>query len=410
MNNEMQSVIENILSAHGADVFENMQRANAVLLDLAPGMHRERILVRTLAEADGFRLLREAGDTLPLVINRLIETLCDIYSIEREAAVWVTYVCAGAMGFNAEPGFADTPPVFDSMVQQSKPANRTGSLIAIGREHMVAVAADGTAYAHGYDDHFQTDVSGWRRITQVAAGVAHTVGLRRDGTVPATGLNSYDQTDTSHWRNIASVYAFGHETVGVRLDGTCLSAGRSKFDLAHFENIKHIAKAAIGVYGITDEGKVMHSDVLPLSKANDSLFNPDTETLQELHWLNTLPPVTEIISHGSECVALCVDGRLYKFGKGPGYFSQWRDVVSIADLNDCFAILRSDGSVRVLSFDREKPRIETPADIWRDVTAIYGNYGRLVALTHNRRLKAVYTGKTQTRAFGNFNFLIDWNI
>jgi hypothetical protein len=406
MNNEMQTIISYILSNYGADVFFNMNRANAVLLDLAAGMQRERILVRTLAEADGFRLLINAGNSYQLVINRLIQTLNETFSIEPEAAAWVTYTCAEALGYPVKYAKANEKTIdkVSDKPRSKKAVKGAVSLVAIGSGHIVAVAADGSVYAHGLNDRFQTDVGNWN-VVSVAAGVNHTVGLKRDGTVYATGLNSYDQTDTGSWENISAVYAFGHETVGVRADGTAVLTGRSRLNLSHFNGIVKIAKAPIGIYGITADGHVQHSDI-PDDSGEDADY--DKETLDELRWLNTLPPVADIIANASECVALCSDGCLYKYGAGSGYFSQWREIVSVVDLSGCFAVLRRDGTVRILSFDRDKPHEVNIAETWTNIAGIYGNYGRLVARTADGRLIGAYINSTQTRSFGSFGFLSGW--
>jgi hypothetical protein len=405
MNNQMQSIISNIIAEYGAEVFFNMNRANAVLLDLASGMQRERILVRSLAEADGFRMLLNAGDSHRLVINRLIQTLNETFSIEPEAAAWVTYTCAAALGYQVDYAKTDEKPndkpAVKPSVKKAKKNINAATLVAMGSAHIVAAAADGSVYAYGLNDRFQTDVGGWN-VVSVAAGVAHTVGLKRDGTVYATGLNSYDQTDTGRWDNISAVYAFGHETVGVKADGTVVFTGRSRLELPHFEGIVKIAKAPIGVYGITGDGHVLHSDAPEAS---------DKETLDELNWLNSLPAVADIIANASECVALCVDGCLYKYGESPGYFSQWRDVVSVVDLSGGFAVLRGDGTVRILSYDRDAPREASFAETWTNVADIYGNYGRLIARTADGRLTGAYVNthkSSPAQSFGSFGFLDGW--
>ncbi len=100
MNDEMRNVLKYILDNHGTDIFSNMNRINAILLDLAADMPRERILVRSFVEADGFRTLKNAGETYPVVASRLINTLTDMFSMEREAAAWVTKLCASALGYD----------------------------------------------------------------------------------------------------------------------------------------------------------------------------------------------------------------------------------------------------------------------------------------------------------------------
>ena len=78
-------------------------------------------------------------------------------------------------------------------------------VLAAGFEHSLAVAADGTVWAWGLNDHGQvgdgttTDrwtpvqVQGMADVVAIAGGVWHTIALRRAGTVWAWGGNDYGQ-------------------------------------------------------------------------------------------------------------------------------------------------------------------------------------------------------------------------
>jgi hypothetical protein len=117
----------------------------------------------------------------------------------------------------------------------------------------------------------------------------------------------------------------------------------------------------------------------------------DDDTQQEAVWLSNCHDVGQVISNNRGCVILGKDKRIYKNNQPANYFAQWRDVIGIVDLADSFAILRGDGTVRVLSYERDKPRPETPADAWTDIVAIYGGYRRLLGLTKDGKLLVVYT-------------------
>jgi hypothetical protein len=64
----MLPVITRILTEFGDDIVQNASRANAMLMDLAPGQVRERLLVRSFIEAEGLAILRE-GENYPLAEN-----------------------------------------------------------------------------------------------------------------------------------------------------------------------------------------------------------------------------------------------------------------------------------------------------------------------------------------------------
>ncbi|MCL2708537.1 MAG: hypothetical protein FWF03_05405 [Defluviitaleaceae bacterium] len=227
MDHALLPIIKRIIDDYGDDFFGNMARANAVLLDLAPNMARERILIRNFIELNGYKTLRGAGDNYRLVKNRLIKSLTDTFCVERAAALWVANLFACALGFE------DAAAPITAWGAESESVTHPGarSSVAIGKSHTVAVSADGSVFSHGSNDHFQCDVGNWKDIVAVAAGDTHTVGLCENGRVLAAGSNANDQCDVGHLNGIASVYAFGNDTVCVRTDGSAVAAGKSRFDL-----------------------------------------------------------------------------------------------------------------------------------------------------------------------------------
>jgi hypothetical protein len=234
----------------------------------------------------------------------------------------------------------------------------------------------------------------------VAAGDAHTLGLKTDGTVLAAGSNAYDQCDTLNLSEAVGVYAFGHDSVFVFSNGTAAAVGRSKWDLSSFENIVSVAPYPEGVIGIREDG------TLALA-----CHAGDEDMKREQEWLLAQTDVKQIISsyiNGS--VILKKDGRLYKSGEPDNYFAPWRDVLSIANVTDGFAILCGDGTVRILPYDRAKPRISTYADRWQNIKAIYGGYRRLIGLTHEAHLLAACTnlGWLWHNTAMSIDYVTDW--
>ncbi|MCL2225119.1 MAG: hypothetical protein FWB96_09170 [Defluviitaleaceae bacterium] len=364
------------------NVFENMQRTNAILLDLAPESPRERILVRSFVEVGGLDSLRKTS-SYALEEKKLVQNIIETFCMERAAALWVVRLFGVAMGFLGEDELLTAPDVTESgfVSMERSAATYLHGQVSIGKKHVVALGADGTVFAGGDNAEFQCDVVGWTDIVAVAAGESHTLGLRADGRVLATGTNAYDECDIGHLTDVSAVYAFGNDSVCVMKDGTAQAFGRSRLDLSTFHDIKRIAKYPEGLIGIREDGKLM----LVGSIADD-------DAALEIQWLLSCHDVEQVIStYNSGCVVLGKDKRIYKNHQPENYFTQWRDIVSIVDLADSFAILRGDGTVRVLAYERDKPRPDTAADKWSNIAAIYGGYKRLIGLTKDGNLLVAYT-------------------
>jgi len=391
----MLPVITRILHEFGDDVFKNMQRTNAMLMDLAPTQIRERILVRNFIEADGYEALTR-GDAFPLAEQRLLQHLIEVFSLEKSAALWVIRLFGAALGQISENEWTGDSAA--GIAAYSLPYLH--GQVALGKTHVAAVSTDGTVLAGGADDAYQCNVASWRDVVAVAAGDEHTLGLKSDGTVLAAGSNAFDQCDVLHMKDVVGVYAFGHDSVFVFANGKAAAAGRSKWDLSSFENVVSIAHYPEGVIGIREDGT--------LALASRAV---DDDLLREQEWLLAQTDVRQVIStyiNGS--ILLKKDGRLYKSGEPDNYFAQWRDIVSIANVTDGFAVLLEDGTVRILAYDRAKPRISTYADRWANVKAIYGGYRRIIGLTHDARLLAACTnlGWLWHNTAMSIDYVTDW--
>jgi hypothetical protein len=68
--------------------------------------------------------------------------------------------------------------------------------VAAGDYHSMALRADGTIVAWGYNPYGQTNVPvGLTNVVAIAAGGSHSVALRGDGRVITWGLNTAGQTN-----------------------------------------------------------------------------------------------------------------------------------------------------------------------------------------------------------------------
>jgi len=377
MNNSMLDIITRIIKDYGDDILGNMQRTNAILLDLAPHMRKERILVRSFVELDGYNAIKNSYTSYALAEKKLVQGLIDTFSMERSAAIWVTRLFSVALGYVEE-----LPRTGGQReIHEISTAGYMQGQVAIGKSHVVAVSVDGTVFAGGDNSEYQCDVSHWRDIVAVAAGESHTLGLREDGTVQVAGSNAFDQCDITHLTNVRAIYAFGHDSMCILSDGTAVSAGRSKLNLSEFTNIASIAPYPEGIIGIKEDGTLTLAGRIT-----------EDEIANEIDWLLNSNDVAQVIyTHVNGSIIRTKGGRIYKSNQPQNYFAQWRDIVSMVNLADGFAILNKDGTVRVLAYERDLPRIVTDADKWRDIVAIYGGYKRLLGLSKDGHLLIAYT-------------------
>lgn len=106
--------------------------------------------------------------------------------------------------------------------------------------HTVALKADGTVMATGYNAYGECDVSDWKDVVDVSAGYNYTISLKANGTVVATGYNEYGQCDVLDWVDIVSVSAGHNHTIGLKADGTVVATGSDRnrqCDVSDWTNI-----------------------------------------------------------------------------------------------------------------------------------------------------------------------------
>jgi hypothetical protein len=80
----------------------------------------------------------------------------------------------------------------------------------------------------------------------------------------------------------------------------------------------------------------------------------------------------------------------------------------MVDLSDSFAVLRKDGTVRVLPYNREQTHKTCEAEAWANITAIYGRYKRLIGLTADGQLLSDCTDAEWLKRNGSFDFVKNW--
>lgn len=118
--------------------------------------------------------------------------------------------------------------------------------VSAGYNYTISLKANGTVVAAGYNEYGQCDVLDWVDIVSVSAGHNHTIGLKADGTVVATGNNASRQCNVSNWKDIVAVSAGHNHTIGLKADGTVVAAGRNHFGQCNVSDWVDIVAVSAG--------------------------------------------------------------------------------------------------------------------------------------------------------------------
>jgi uncharacterized delta-60 repeat protein len=166
--------------------------------------------------------------------------------------------------------------------------------VAAGWAHTVALKADGTVVAWGYNYYGQTNVpAGLGGVGDIAAGGLHTVALKGDGTVVAWGYNTYGQaTVPSGLTGVVAVAAGWAETLAIKVDGTVVAWGEYSDVPTGLSGVSAIAagtdyKAAIVPLrplaelgtssAITSVSAILHGSIQPYGKTTSAAFQYSTD-------------------------------------------------------------------------------------------------------------------------------------
>lgn len=241
-------------------------------------------------------------------------------------------------------------------------------VIDLGFFHTVGLGADGRVYACGDNSCGQCDTGDWTEVRAVAAGAWHSAALLADGTVVCTGRNSEGQCDTGDWTEVIQIAAADYATFGLRRDGSVLSTGYLDYDeLSGWTKMRSICAGSYGVAAMREDGSLWF---YPQMSGADSLGELSSLSIStgyavgvrrdgsaacsfcELPWEHLLA-----VSAGPTAIlALNSDGRVeaHFFRAGDALdFSSVSDAVAVAAGGTHFAVVLSDGSVRVFGRSAE---------------------------------------------------------
>ena len=236
-------------------------------------------------------------------------------------------------------------------------------IIAVGFYHTVGLQSDGTVVACGNNSFGQCDVGALHDVKAVAAGAYHTVALHSDGTVSAIGRDSEGQCATAEWRNVTAIATSDYATFGLTADGTLLCTGF--YDYTEPESWSGLTAVAGGSYNLAarrEDGSVWS---YPALKGLDALRGAeaidvntgyavavlgDGSVASTNFDLSAWHDILAVSASSTAILALDAQGRVqaHFFRESDRVdFSSVADAVAIAAGGTHFAVVLSDGSVRV---------------------------------------------------------------
>jgi len=203
-------------------------------------------------------------------------------------------------------------------------------------DHTLALRADGTVAAWGYDFDGQCDVpSGLNNVVAVAAGEFFSLALKSDGTVVAWGTDDHGQCDIPPGLNDAVSISAGHaHSVAVRSDGTIIAWGSDDFGQTNVPPTVAQVRAAIAAGDYT---------VALLSNGGVVAWG-----LDDSGQTNVPPGLANVIAIAgakSYALALTSDGTLKAWGSAPSMPGGLANVAAIAAGEYHSVALRQDGSI-----------------------------------------------------------------
>lgn len=261
------------------------------------------------------------------------------------------------------------------------------------KNHTVALKADGTVMATGYNAYGECDVSDWKDVVDVSAGYNYTISLKANGTVVATGYNEYGQCDVLDWVDIVSVSAGHNHTIGLKADGTVVATGNNASRQCNVSNWKDIVAVSAGhnhTIGLKADGTVVATgyneygqcdvlgwtDIVSMSAGNDCTIGLKTDgtvvavgyneygQCDVLDWVD----IVAVSAGHNHTIGLKADGTVVAAGRnhfGQCNVSDWVDIVAVSAGHNHTIGLKADGTLVATGSDRNR---QCDVSDWTNIT------------------------------------------
>ena len=261
------------------------------------------------------------------------------------------------------------------------------------KNHTVALKADGTVMATGYNAYGECDVSDWKDVVDVSAGYNYTISLKANGTVVATGYNEYGQCDVLDWVDIVSVSAGHNHTIGLKADGTVVATGNNASRQCNVSNWKDIVAVSAGhnhTIGLKADGTVVATgyneygqcdvlgwtDIVSVSAGNDCTIGLKTDgtvvavgyneygQCDVLDWVD----IVAVSAGHNHTIGLKADGTVVAAGRnhfGQCNVSDWVDIVAVSAGHNHTIGLKADGTLVATGSDRKR---QCDVSDWTNIT------------------------------------------
>lgn len=259
--------------------------------------------------------------------------------------------------------------------------------------HTVALKADGTVMATGYNAYGECDVSDWKDVVDVSAGYNYTISLKANGTVVAAGYNEYGQCDVLDWVDIVSVSAGNNHTIGLKADGTVVATGNNASRQCNVSNWKDIVAVSAGhnhTIGLKADGTVVATgyneygqcdvlgwtDIVSVSAGNDCTIGLKTDgtvvavgyneygQCDVLDWVD----IVAVSAGHNHTIGLKADGTVVAAGRnhfGQCNVSDWVDIVAVSAGHNHTIGLKADGTLVATGSDRNR---QCDVSDWTNIT------------------------------------------
>lgn len=225
----------------------------------------------------------------------------------------------------------------DQYGQATPPAGEGFVQVSAGGKHSLALRADGSIAAWGYDGKHQvSDTPEEEGFVAVSAGGQHSLALRADGSITGWGMNTWGQAgDWGGRTGFVAVAAGSYHSVALRANGSVVAWGLNEYGQATAPEGNDFVAVAAGGF---------HSLAL---RADGSIVGWGWDGVGQAS-----PPAgndfVAIDAEGYNSVALRADGSVAAWGMGSYGATAppaGTDFIAVA-AGDLFGLaLRADGSI-----------------------------------------------------------------